>query len=205
MNQQSNVLLVEGRDDFHVISSLLAFHHVPVTFKIESKEGLSNILRVLPIQIKGSGVTRVGLVVDADADLAAIWLRIVAILRISGYSDAPPMPAPDGTILSAPSRPTVGIWVMPDNKLSGMLEDFVKILIPETDNLLSYVDAAIASVPEAERRYASAHAAKAFIHTWLAWQSEPGTPMGQAITKKYLNPAAPHGAAFVNWITRCFL
>lgn len=42
------------------------------------------------------------------------------------------------------------------------------------------------------------------IHTWLAWQDDPGTPLGQAITKRYLDAEGPHVAAFLSWLTRLF-
>jgi len=32
------------------------------------------------------------------------------------------------------------------------------------------------------------HKSKAVIHTYLAWQNEPGMPLGQAITARALNP-----------------
>jgi hypothetical protein len=45
---------------------------------------------------------------------------------------------------------------------------------------------------------------KANIHTWLAWQEEPGKPMGQAITAKYLNPKSKQAELFVNWLRALF-
>jgi hypothetical protein len=45
----------------------------------------------------------------------------------------------------------------------------------------------------------------AHIHTWLAWQADPGTPMGLAITKKYLDANAPSAANFLRWVDRLLL
>lgn len=45
---------------------------------------------------------------------------------------------------------------------------------------------------------------KAEIHTWLAWQKEPGKPLGQAITARYLNPNAPDAQQLIAWIRRVF-
>jgi hypothetical protein len=55
-------------------------------------------------------------------------------------------------------------------------------------------------VPEEERRFPVRHVAKANIHTWLAWQEEPGKPIGQAITKKYLDAGAPHALKLIAWL-----
>ena len=48
------------------------------------------------------------------------------------------------------------------------------------------------------------HFAKAKIHTWLAWQEDPGTPMGSAVTKKYLTTTPPICQAFVNWLNALY-
>jgi hypothetical protein len=45
---------------------------------------------------------------------------------------------------------------------------------------------------------------KALIHTWLAWQEEPGTPLGLAIKRQYFAGDAPLAAEFVNWLKRLF-
>ena len=81
----------------------------------------------------------------------------------------------------------IGVWIMPDNDDNGMLEDFVAFLIPDGDKLLPEVDSVLANI-EAKglNMYKSIHHSKARIHTWLAWQEDPRTPMGSAVTKKYL-------------------
>jgi len=45
---------------------------------------------------------------------------------------------------------------------------------------------------------------KAQIHTWLAWQKEPGKPMGQAITKRFFDHTTPHAQQFMDWIRRLY-
>jgi len=95
---------------------------------------------------------------------------------------------------------------MPNNRLPGMLEDFVRMLIPGGDALVPEAEGAL-SIIEGKRlrRYAPQYRPKAFIHTWLAWQEEPGKPMGLAITKKDLNPGSPQADVFVAWLRRLFL
>jgi hypothetical protein len=48
------------------------------------------------------------------------------------------------------------------------------------------------------------HKSKARIHTWLAWQEDPGTPMGLAITKSYLDTNQELCNLFVNWLNNLF-
>ncbi len=59
-------------------------------------------------------------------------------------------------------------------------------------------------VVEQERRFPENHTIKAQFHTWLAWQQEPGKPMGQAITKKFLDSNSPSALQFISWVTRVF-
>jgi hypothetical protein len=45
---------------------------------------------------------------------------------------------------------------------------------------------------------------KALIHTWLAWQSEPGRPFGVAIKAGFLEHARPEADVLVGWLQRLF-
>jgi hypothetical protein len=45
---------------------------------------------------------------------------------------------------------------------------------------------------------------KAQLHTWLAWQDEPGTQLGLAVKRRYLQGDAPLAADFVHWLKRLF-
>lgn len=199
-----NVLLVEGKDDQHVFWSLLEHHQVPETFEVIDMGGIDNLLRELPVRLKGSDLQHLGAVVDADENLSDRWHSLHDLLTNIGY-DCPQQPADVGTIIEQSGRPKVGIWIMPDNRAeNGMLEDFVGFLVPDADNLWSMADQCLNKIPEPERRFRPQHLCKAHIHTWLAWQEEPGTPMGQAITKRYLDPNVPHAQQLVAWIRRLF-
>ena len=200
----AKVLLVEGLDDQHVIWALLVARDIPETFRVEQKNGIDNLLKVLPIQLKGSAINSVGVVVDADLDIASRWRSLQSILSSAGYSLIPTAPDVGGTIVSEVGLPTVGIWLMPDNVLSGMLEDFVGKLVPEGDVCFAHAQKITENLPSEVKQYQPGHSAKACIHTWLAWQSDPGTPMGLAVTKKYLNATAPSATSFVDWLGRLF-
>lgn len=199
------VLLVEGKDDEHVFYALLEHHHVPQVFKIKDKEGITNLLGTLEVELLASDLTRLGIVIDADLNLGARWQQTTDILRNAGYADIPDAPNRDGTIIEQQGRPTVGLWIMPENTLPGMLEDFVSFLVPRNDSLWDRVHRCIEGIPEADRRFAAAHLIKAQLHTWLAWQTDPGTPLGLAITKRYLEADSPHAQRLMTWIRRLFV
>lgn len=93
---------------------------------------------------------------------------------------------------------------MPDNTVAGMLEDFVAALVPDGDQVMPAAKEAVANAVAIPAPFKGIHIAKAEIHTWLAWQDEPGTPLGLAITKKYLNPEAESAASFLKWLHDLF-
>jgi hypothetical protein len=94
---------------------------------------------------------------------------------------------------------------MPNNNDKGMLEDFVSFLISEDDKLLPKVDNALSEIEKEElNQYKEIHKSKARIHTWLAWQEDPGTPMGLAITKKYLSTTPIICQDFISWLNKLF-
>ncbi len=204
-------LLVEGPDDKQVLYHLLNHHQIfnPQSkdnpFEVKDKQGIEDLLETLPTELKESGLERLGIVVDADINLVSRWQSLQDKLRSSGYSNVPPVPNPNGTIIEQEDRPVVGIWLMPDNTLPGMLEDFLSFLVPPKDVLWPLAEKAVQQVTLPHlRRFPESHRMKAHLHTWLAWQEVPGTPMGLAITRRYLDAANAHAQQLIAWIRRLF-
>lgn len=149
-----------------------------------------------------------------EMGVARRWQRVRDILLKGGYTDVPDIPERSGTIVgfSQQELPNVGIWLMPDNQHSGTLEHFISFLIPsiEQNVLWKLTQDCLRNIPDqdslpaGEQRFRPADDRKARVHTWLAWQREPGKPMGQAITKRFLDVEAPHALALVAWICRLF-
>jgi hypothetical protein len=200
---KSQKLLVEGNDDVHVVSHLCKAHGIliPDAFEISDKKGIRNLLDVLRVELNDSNIERLGILVNADTDLQARWQSLRTILTQEGYS-VPEQPMTEGTILHDEDRPTVGIWLMPDNRLPGMRENFVAQLVPAGDSLLPYAQQCLQHLPE--QRFPSVLQAKAEIHTWLAWQEEPGKPFGVAITAHYLDPQSEQAQKFISWLRALF-
>lgn len=195
-------LLVEGPDDIHLIKNVAREYGVILEPNVEIHPcgGVHNLIHEsLPIHLKGS-YDSVGVVVDADLDVAARWQSLRDQLRAAGYN-APTEPAADGLILVS-HKPIVGVWLMPDNTLPGTLEDFAQQLIPSDDPLWPRARAAVEAIPEEERRFVPAATRKAEIHTFLAWQESPGTPLGLAVTKQYFRTDAVLCQRFAAWLRR---
>jgi hypothetical protein len=114
----------------------------------------------------------------------------------------PAAPNLDGTIVREEGKPLVGVWIMPNNANTGILEDFAAALIPEADALWPRVQYCVDSIPPEHRPFMEGALPKVKIHTWLAWQQDPGARMGEAINRKYLDPHSPAALGFVQWIRR---
>jgi hypothetical protein len=202
------ILLVEGVDDEHVLKHLCGNREVPRLDEVKSHGGVEQLLDSFPVRLKASeDGDIVGVVIDADTDLNSRWQSLRNSLIKVGYQDVTKTPLPDGTILDPPPGillPRVGIWIMPDNQTKGILEDFLRFLVPAESRLFDHVKSSVAAIPEGERRFSQLAEPKALIHTWLAWQAEPGKPLGIAITARYLDPDVAQVDVLVSWLKRLF-
>jgi hypothetical protein len=200
------ILLVEGNDDEHVMKHICGNRGIPQLDEVKPLCGAERLLEDLPVRLKLSSADDiVGVVIDADTDLAARWQAIRDRLSQSGYKNVPVDPDPNGTILEPPAelpRPRVGVWIMPNNKTTGILEDFLNFLVPQPDALFNHVNASVDAI--SDQRFTQNDKPKAVIHTWLAWQSEPGLPYGTAITARFLDPNLPEADVLVSWLRRLF-
>lgn len=199
-----NVLLVEGLNDEHMFYSLLQYHSVPQRFKIEKKGGINKLLDMLDVELDRSGLNRLGIVVDANADLATRWRSLRNRLTELGYNSVPSNPLAEGTVVEQDGRPVVGIWLMPDNTNPGMLEDFVRLLLRDGDVLWPIAEDTLQKITVVERRFRESYKSKAVLYTWLAWQEEPGKPIGQAITANYLDANAIPAQQLIRWLRKLF-
>lgn len=201
-------LLVEGPDDEHVLKHLCGTRDVGLLDNVTAYGGADQLLESFPVRLKLSEEGDIiGLVIDADADLTSRWQAIRDRLILAGYQIVPVEPVAAGTILDPPSAtllPRVGVWIMPDNQTKGILEDFLLFLVPPASWLFEHAKSSVAAIPADERRFSQLAEPKAIIHTWLAWQEEPGRPLGTAITARYLDPGLPGADVLVTWLKRLF-
>jgi hypothetical protein len=204
---KKNVLLLEGTDDKHVVMHLCTHYGLPQIDEIAEHGGIDKLIESFPVRLKESDVATIAVLIDADTNIQARWESLRQHLSAASYLSVPAAPSPQGTILAAPRGallPRVGIWLMPDNQHSGMLEDFLRFLVPTPNPLLEHVRQSIDSIPASLRRFAAKEEPKALIHTWLAWQKDPGKPYGTAITARYLDADVPQAKLFIGWLRKLF-
>lgn len=205
-----NRLLFEGPDDRHVVMNLLFNHEYegePLCDQFgkndcKVKEGIENLIDTLSEELKATDLGRLGIILDADTDVARQWARVTRVLDEHGCRSVPAAPSEGGTIVETNEGKKIGIWMMPDNRSVGALEDFVGKLIAEDDTLWPKAQADVNGIPVEDRRFKETYLSKAHVHTWLAWQEQPGTRMGETFKKKYLDPNHPQATAFVDWVKR---
>lgn len=201
------ILLVEGKDDEQVLIHLCDTRGVQKPDEIKQHGSVNQLLESFPVRLKESDLEALGVILDADTDMAARWQSLRDRLNKAGYQNLPDSPCQGGTILLPPSDsllPRVGIWIMPDNQANGILEDFLRSLVPAESPLFSHVQASVESIPAGEQRFPDLAKPKAIIHTWLAWQEKPGKPLGTAITARFLNPSVAQVDELVSWLDRLF-
>ncbi len=199
------VLLVEGDNDCHVVMSLCKAHTVPESFGIYqcgSDNGVLKRLNALIIRPEPPQV--IGIMLDADnPSLAGRWSSIQGKLGHYDYT-FPIVPDPDGTILeSSSNKPKLGFWLMPNNQVSGMLEDFcAELAEPES---LRFAQECVRQAQDNNlSTFKEVHRSKAIIHTYLAWHDEPGYPLGRAITRQALRPHSEIAVKFIHWLRHLF-
>lgn len=209
-------LLVEGNDDLHVVYALCKKRNLPENFVVRTPKEMGatadnaeNLLTIFATQLLADDQTAVGIILDADQQNR--WQQFQKRIQQTrlGYQ-LPLKPDPAGTIIPSPDgyAPRIGLWIMPDNTNPGALEEFASQMMIRDANgrepLEPFANKILDELEQARLNYYGAKRGKAFMRTWLAWQEQPGLPMGQAIGRGILSAEAPVADAFVRWLKRLF-
>lgn len=200
----SSQLLVEGNDDQHVIRALCVKFGLNQNFEVIDCKGIDKLYEQIPVRFKQSGINIIGIIVDADTDLKSRWASLKTLLTAQGFAIPNELPT-KGLIATNADNKRIGVWIMPNNNLNGMLEDFISFLVPKGDKLLPIVNTTLQNIEDQNlNKYSLKHKSKAVIHSWLSWQEDPGTPMGLGITKRYLTTDEETCSQLTDWLTKLF-
>lgn len=198
----SRILLVEGPDDSSVIDQLRKRHESMPEFAIEEKGGIQPLLASIGAEVKVPGRRAIGIVVDADGDAEARWTSIANRLERIGIGVGDPDPA--GVVTpSALDAPAAGVWMMPDNRSPGEIEDFVRTMVPTEDPVWPLAEGYISGIPAAHRAFKPRKALRATVHAWLATRGRPRL-MGTAIAARDLDIAGENCRRLIAWLRRLF-
>lgn len=201
-SEAEQVLLVEGKDDCHVILALARCCQLVENFGIYECGNDEAVLKRLNALIVSPDPRPkvIGVVLDSAAGR---WAQLAGKIAHHGYT-FPAAPDPNGTVLEGDdTKPIIGAWIMPDNATQGMLEDLLLAGISAIG-----VEVACEAVELAKKKqvatFKGVHYSKAVIHTYLAWQDEPGRPLGLSVTSKILSAETPEAKRFVAWLRKLF-
>jgi hypothetical protein len=213
----TNALFFEGENDLYPVGHLVDLLPGPSTdlYKRSPEDqgnqiglkqfgGYESLREKFPVAIrKESNLKRVGVVADANSHPDRRWQSLTDAVSDIGSVQELEAPHVGGWVgeLELPDRSiTLGLWMMPNNRDQGAVEDFLLKLIPDDDPLLPLARSCLEKVPETQRPDES----KALVRTWLAWKEEPGRPLGPAVTEGYFDLDADLAQRFVSWIRRLF-
>ena len=195
------LLLVEGKQEYLVIPKLMERNGVILgeqNPEIIPCNGTSNLLKRIPIRLKESSLSILGVIIDADDNPTGCWDSVKhAASKI--IPDLPKKLPESGLIYETDNGVRFGVWIMPNNIMRGMLETFLADIIPDGHELTW--EFAKESVREAKNRgakYTPTQIDKANIYTWLAWQDPPDKQLHLAMWGS-LDPKHPNAQKFVTW------
>jgi len=206
------VLLVEGKQDARVIPYLIEANGIvweinkkPVVY-IRDCEGNSNLVDsdIIISELQASELSTLGIIIDADDDALASW-QSIRNASLKGIPDIPQFLPEDGLIHTTSEGIKFGIWIMPDNKMRGMLETFLTYMIPTgNEELWQFAQEITQEAKSKGATFKNVHSDKANIYTWLAWQNPPGRQLQNAIMERILNPQHPNAQKFVTWFKNLY-
>ena len=188
-----SVLLVEGQSDKHFVwqlcrrdassfSTARVGYEFSVTLSVESttfliseKENRSELFMSIRQEVKAPSRRVVGILVDADDDLENCWNGVVTGFDRTDVQ-LPSSPMFGGIIVPEKDhQPRIGIWLMPDNRSHGELEDFVLTMMPDGDSVWPLSSKYIESIPGPDRKFTPEKIDKAKLYAWLATRKRART------------------------------
>lgn len=200
-------LIVEGKNDQHIFWALCERMSIQENFNIilPKNENKESAIDTFETSLYANGdLKTVAIVIDADESASNTWDSLRNILLSLGFPVQREIPHNGYIGYGENLGKKAGVWIMPSNQTKGELEDFIQQLIPPDDDLKPIAENTLTMIEnEGKARYRGDRA-KAFIHTWLAWQEEPGKPIGQSITAKYLSTDTDECKAFAEWLKKVF-
>ena len=172
------------------------------TFEIVEKGGLDKLVASIGPELTAPGRQAVGIVVDANYDIEARWAAVKNRLEGAGVTVGERDSA--GTVIRGTSpEPDVGVWIMPDNRSAGELEDFIQTMIPKGDPIWPLSRGYINGIPSTDRLFSAEKALRAQVHAWLAARERP-RPMGLAIRAGDLDVEGVGCAGLTTWLRQLF-
>lgn len=210
-------LLVEGSTELRLIPELIeaqgiAWDDDEVGGQVPCIDNLGGVEKILKAgtisaEFKASGIERLGVIVDANGNASGRWdaIRQRCQSELPDMADLPEQIPEDGFVRKRQDGSWLGVWIMPDNRHQGALEEFLLGLVPDDGaELVEYARHSVGGARERGAPLRDVDVTKSVVHTWLAWQQDPGPQLHEAVMRRVLDPQHPRSQPFIAWFTRLF-
>lgn len=213
------ILIVEGESDKKFFESFIKKTQLEIGIQVDTplslgagKDGKTAGFKLLPQLLKqlvDGRVTHLAMVVDADMRNDN-WgyentVKLIAEkISDSGYNDRPDRYDTGLSFPHSDGLNNFGLWVMPDNRSEGMLEDWIRTAIATKESsLLNIAIDTVSRLPK-PTKFNQRHTSKANIATWMAWQKIPGKGLEAVIDDELINMNSESVANFLSWLKHTY-
>ena len=181
----SHVILVEGKDEVNFIGELLKTLLFDTTVDIRDVGGKNQFKNKLDTLIKTTNwkkVTRVAIIRDADDSYQSAYQSICDSLAHVGLT------VPEQTLSFTSGRPSVGVFIMPNNADKGNLEDLCLQSI-STSAVIECISNFWDCI--CDRGVQPKNRSKSQVQTYLSTMPETCTSLGRAAIQGHWNFSSP--------------
>ncbi len=213
-------LLVEGPNDKYFFEELLRKHSLEKIIttspakelggNFNSKQGAINLLPNIVNNLVDGSIEKLGIVIDSDTvenggGVTLTLRQITAKIEAFGYTNEPVKSKHGGYLFKHnDGLPTIGAWIMPNNKDEGSIESWVSQIVSPAQ--IPWHTHACKIVTQLHTPlFPPIRKQKAEIATWLAWQEIPGKGLDYTITGSMLDESAQLYINLLGWIKEVFL
>ena len=195
------LLLVEGRDEYHLFEALMERCLGDLAAEVQVVEAggrtrfqarIDAILR--DADTRGVTLRAVGVVRDADTDGAAAWNSVCDAVNRAGLQ----APGDHGDFSDGP--PDVGVLIIPDAHGQGALETLCVRSVAETP-AGDCVERYLACLENSDV-LKSTNRDKSFAHAWLAGSPDPVARVGEGAKQGRWNFDHPAFAPLIQFVQR---
>ncbi len=199
------ITVLEGMAEYYLLSTLkekLGLRDLEIKRpEVNSKLGSGTLYARIEAALNTSDAEAVLIVCDAESERAeSVWRRIRPKLSLPEES---PFPT-NGYIGRAGNGRPIGVWIMPNNRDAGMIEDLYLSAIPADDRELQLAFDFVHGLEQPKFLKTDPHAqarayTKAQLTVWLGIQQEPAMP-GEALRRGYIQHDAQALAPLCEWL-----
>ncbi|ENQ9725829.1 DUF3226 domain-containing protein [Yersinia enterocolitica] len=219
-----NLLLVEGNNDKSFFEKICKKYNINTNVQVStpvdwvsssqggfnSKQGVINSLDVfLPmLEDEESIIKRIAIIIDSDIEGENKGGFVKSIEQItkkaSEYDYSTRYVYKNGGV-EIPHNDSqmnpLGIWIMPNNKDDGTIENWIKDKIINTEQeIFSHACTIVSKLKS--KKFSQNSIVKAEIATWLAWQNQPGRTIAYALKEdeELIDINNSEFKVFVKWL-----